>query len=81
VLAELCLPLVRVGGRLLAQKTEGEDLEAARNALEILGGSLISALPAPSAARASGTVVVVHKSRPTPAGYPRRPGVTARKPL
>ena len=81
VLAELCLPLVRVGGRLLAQKTEGEDLEAARNALEILGGSLISALPAPSAARASGTVVVVHKSRPTPAGYPRRPGVPARKPL
>ena len=81
VLAELCLPLVRVGGRLLAQKTEGEDLEAARNALEILGGSLISALPAPSAARASGTVVVVHKSGPTPAGYPRRPGVPARKPL
>ena len=81
VLAEFCLPLVRVGGRLLAQKTEGEDLEAARNALEILGGSLISALPAPSAARASGTVVVVHKSRPTPAGYPRRPGVPARKPL
>src|SRR6266566_180025 len=55
VLAELCLPLVRVGGRLLAQKTEGEDLEAARNALEILGGSLISVLPAPSPARAYGT--------------------------
>ncbi len=81
VLAELCLPLVRVGGRLLAQKTEGEDVAAAQNALEILGGSLVSAVPAPSAARASGTVVVVEKNRPTPAGYPRRPGVPARKPL
>ncbi len=81
VLAELCLPLVRVGGRLLAQKTESEDVAAAQNALEILGGSLISVLPAPSAARASGTVVVIEKNRPTPAGYPRRPGVPARKPL
>jgi len=81
VLAELCLPLVRVGGRLLAQKTVGEDVEAAQNALEILGGSLVSVVPAPSAARASGTVIVVRKSRPTPAGYPRRPGVPARKPL
>src|SRR5437660_4356715 len=81
VLAELCLPLVRVGGRLLAQKTVGEDVEAAQNALEILGGSLVSVVPAPSAARASGTVIVVRNSRPTPAGYPRRPGVPARKPL
>ncbi len=81
VLAELCLPLVRVGGRLLAQKTGGEEMAAARNAVEILGGSLISVLPAPSAARASGTVVVIEKTRPTPAGYPRRPGVPARKPL
>src|SRR5256885_3633704 len=57
VLAELCLPLVRVGGRLLAQKTKGENLEGAGSAFQTLGGTLISVLPAPSAARASGTVV------------------------
>src|SRR4029077_5587929 len=34
VLAELCLGLVRVGGRLLAQKTEGEDHGAGSNAIE-----------------------------------------------
>src|ERR1700682_2123439 len=42
VLAELCLPLVRVGGRLLAQKTASEDLDAARRAIDALGGALNS---------------------------------------
>src|SRR6266576_6370663 len=32
VLVELCLPLVRIGGNLLAQKTDKEDLAAARRA-------------------------------------------------
>ncbi len=81
VLAELCLPLVRVGGRLLAQKTDKEDVALAEHAIEILGGALDEISPAPSAARGSGTVVVVRKIRPTPAGYPRRPGAAARKPL
>jgi len=81
VLAELCLPLVRVGGRLLAQKTEAEDVAAAARAIEMLGGVLDGVVPAPSAARRSGTVVVVNKVEPTPPAYPRRSGVPARKPL
>jgi 16S rRNA (guanine527-N7)-methyltransferase len=81
VLVELCLPLVRVGGRLLAQKTEAEDLGAAANAIELLGGSLVSVAEAASGARATGTVVIVDKVRPTPASYPRRPGLPKRKPL
>jgi len=81
VLAELCLPLVRVGGRLLAQKTESEDVGAARRAIDSLGGALNSVVGAPSAVRGAGTVVIVDKVRPTPPAYPRRPGVPARKPL
>jgi 16S rRNA (guanine527-N7)-methyltransferase len=81
VLAELCLPLVRVGGRLLAQKTETEDMAAAARAIEMMGGELRQVVVAPSAARRSGTVVVVDKVRPTPPAFPRRPGVPARKPL
>ncbi|MGA7911670.1 MAG: 16S rRNA (guanine(527)-N(7))-methyltransferase RsmG [Candidatus Dormiibacterota bacterium] len=81
VLVELCLPLVRVGGRLLAQKTEKEDVEAARHAIEVLGGFLVGVSAAPSGARRRGTVVVVDKVRPTPDTYPRRPGVPSRKPL
>ena len=81
VLAELCLPLVRVGGRLLAQKTEAEDPTAAARAIRLLGGELSFILPAPSPARGTGTVVVIDKVRPTPSIYPRRAGVPARKPL
>ena len=78
VLAELCLPFVRVGGRLLAMETEVED---ATRAIAALGGGAQSVIPAPSSARNRGVVVIVPKISPTPAAYPRRPGVPARRPL
>lgn len=81
VLVELCLPLVRVGGRLLAQKTDREDVAAASRAIAVLGGELVEVVPAPSTARHSGTIVIVAKVGPTPEAYPRRAGVPARKPL
>jgi len=83
VLAELCLPFVAVGGRLLAQKTDSEKAEvsAASRAIAALGGRLQAVVPAPSAARQHGVIVVVDKLAPTPDAYPRRPGVPSRKPL
>lgn len=78
VLAELCLPFVRVGGRLLAMETEVED---ATRAIAALGGGEQTVIPAPSSARDRGVVVVVPKISPTPAAYPRRPGVPAKRPL
>ena len=81
VLAELCLPLVKVGGRLVAQKTASEEVQRAGRAIEAMGGALNRVAAAPSAARGAGTVVIVDKVRPTPPAYPRRPGVPARKPL
>ena len=53
VLTELCLGLVRVGGRLLAQKTESEDHAAAEHAIEIMGGAFGGVHASPSAARAA----------------------------
>src|SRR5579864_9140782 len=81
VLVELCLPFVRVGGRLLAQKTEAEAVAPAGHAIELLGGTLERVVEAPSALRREGTVVIVAKLRSTPDAYPRRPGLPARKPL
>lgn len=81
VLAELCLGLVRVGGRLLAQKTGSEDPDTAIHAIDVMGGVLAAVHASPSAARRAGTVVVIDKIRPTPAIYPRRPGMPNRKPL
>jgi len=81
VLVELCLPLVRVGGKLLAQKTSSEDPATAAHAIEVLGGGEMAVHRSPSAARQSGTVIEVHKMSRTPAAYPRRSGVPARRPL
>jgi 16S rRNA (guanine527-N7)-methyltransferase len=78
VLVELCLPLARVGGRLLAMKTAGQEIDAA---YELLGGGRPVVVQAATAARARGTLVVVPKVAPTPPGYPRRPGLPARRPL
>jgi 16S rRNA (guanine527-N7)-methyltransferase len=81
VLVELCLPFVRVGGRLLAQKTEAEGVAPAARAIELLGGAPAVVVAAPSGARATGTVVIVEKVRATPDAYPRRAGLPGRKPL
>ncbi len=84
VLAELLLPLVRVGGAILAQKGEGAPAEAqsAERAFKLLGGSLRQlipvALPGVAEERA---LVVVDKVAATPPAYPRRPGIPAKKPL
>jgi len=84
VLAEYLLPLLRVGGRMLALK--GADLDAELAALDpalaILGGRLVTVrpyrLPGLDADR---HLVVVDKVRATPAAYPRRPGLPAQEPL
>ncbi len=80
VALELCLPLVRIGGRLLVLSTES-DLAPAAAAAAALGGGEPLAAAAPSRLRGRGAVVVVPKLAPTPDAYPRRPGVPARRPL
>jgi len=86
VLLELCLPLVRPGGRLLAMRTAGDvgqdrELETAAAAAEALGGGRPVVRTAPSAARERGAVLIVPKLSPTPSAFPRRPGVPNRRPL
>lgn len=74
VLVELCLPLVRVGGLLIAQKGVGieEEVKAALPMIGQLGGRLNTmeciTLPHSDARRA---VVVITKIKPTPAAFPR----------
>jgi 16S rRNA (guanine527-N7)-methyltransferase len=84
VLAELLLPLVRVGGAMLAQKGEGAPAEtqSAEKALKLLGGSLRQLIPvALPGVVEERTLVVVDKVAATPPAYPRRAGVPAKKPL
>ena len=75
VLAELCLPFVRVGGRFLAMKAADcqAEVDAAGRAVSVLGGRLLPAwhyaIPGTEVKR---TVAAVEKIAPTPKGYPRR---------
>lgn len=83
-LAEYLLPLVRVGGAMLAQKGESAHAEvhAAENAFRILGGSLrkVSLVTLPRVVE-DRFLVVVDKKVATPAQYKRRTGIPAKKPL
>ena len=84
VLAEYLLPLVRVGGSMLAMKGESGPAEAhsAEHALRVLGGHLRQLLPVtlPGVAEER-YLVVVDKVAASPAGYPRKVGVPAKRPL
>lgn len=84
VLAEYLLPLVRIGGSMLAQKGGDVDIEIdqSENAIKTLGGKLDSVIPI-SLPNGMGkrTLIQIRKIMPTPAKYPRRPGVPKKKPL
>jgi 16S rRNA (guanine527-N7)-methyltransferase len=84
VLAEYLLPLVRVGGKMLAQKGHSGPVEAhnAEPALKLLGGQIRQLLPVtlPGVAEER-YLVVVDKVAATPPQYPRKPGFPAKKPL
>ena len=84
VLAEYQLPLVRIGGSMLAMKGENAPAEAqsAENTLRLMGGHLRRLIPVtlPGVAEER-YLIVVDKIHTTPHKYPRRPGVAAKRPL
>ena len=84
VLLEYLLPLVRVGGYVLAMKGEGihSEVHNAEHAMRVLGGHLreIVQVFLPGVAE-DRYLVIVDKVAATPPGYPRRIGVPMRKPL
>jgi len=84
VLAEYLMPLVRIGGRAIAQKGETGPAEAhaAEAGLRLLGGR-VQQLIAVELPRIPETryLVVMEKTAATPDEYPRRAGQPARRPL
>lgn len=84
VLAEYLLPLVRVGGGMLAQKGEGGPAEAqqAERAIKLLGGRLRHLKPVQLPGIAEDRyLVIIDKIAGTPPQYPRRVGLAAKKAL
>jgi 16S rRNA (guanine527-N7)-methyltransferase len=84
VLCEYAAPLLREGGALVAWKgaVDGREEADGLHAAEMLGlvrEEVRAVEPYPGSERR--TLHVFRKVAPTPAGYPRRPGMAAKRPL
>jgi 16S rRNA (guanine527-N7)-methyltransferase len=84
VLSEYLLPLVKVGGGMLAQKGESgpAEVNTSEKALKLLGGRLkqLVKVELPGVADER-YLVVIAKVAATPPGYPRKAGIPSKKPL
>lgn len=84
MLSELCLPLVKIGGRFLAMKSvdSGEEINAAKNAIKTLGGQIVTVedytIPTSDVTH---RLVIIEKVAPTPKGYPRAFAKIKKSPL
>jgi 16S rRNA (guanine527-N7)-methyltransferase len=72
VAAEWCLPLVRPGGAVVLWAGPSAERDRVARAAELLGGEL---------AEAPDGFLLLRKLRPTPDGFPRRPGMARKRPL
>jgi 16S rRNA (guanine527-N7)-methyltransferase len=84
VLCEYLLPLVKVGGMMLAQKGESGPAEAqsAERAMKLLGGKLRQVIPINLPGVADDRyLILVEKCAATPPKYPRKPGLPVKQPL
>lgn len=83
ILAELCLPFVKMGGKFIALKgAEGEiELREAERAIEKLGGVLRSSAPFTLGNAGGRVILVIEKVGPTPAVYPRAFAKIKKNPL
>lgn len=81
---EYTLPFCKVGGWVVAQKGEAGPAEAwtAQHAITLLGGELqrVTPIQLPGLPE-DRCLVIVKKTGPTPAAYPRRSGIPVKRPL
>ncbi|MBR3311752.1 MAG: 16S rRNA (guanine(527)-N(7))-methyltransferase RsmG [Solobacterium sp.] len=83
VLCELCIPLIRIGGKFIAMKGAQalEEKNAAQKAAETLGARFAEARSASLPKGDTRTSLIYIKDKATPAKYPRNYGQIKKKPL
>ncbi|XP_021292364.1 uncharacterized protein LOC110422679 isoform X2 [Herrania umbratica] len=84
VLAEYCLPMVRVGGLFVAAKGHDpkEELRNAERAIKLMGASILELRSVEShSPHGQRTAIICLKNHPTPRKYPRDPGTPTKVPL
>lgn len=83
VLAEYCLPYVKVGGTFAAMKGPScpEELAAAKNAIALLGGQVERVDEYTLSDGSVRHIAIIKKIKPTDEKYPRHGSKIAKKPL
>ncbi|MBQ9014880.1 MAG: 16S rRNA (guanine(527)-N(7))-methyltransferase RsmG [Firmicutes bacterium] len=83
VLAEYCLPFVKVGGWFISYKGPSceEEVREAEHAIGQLGGVVEKIVKPDQNAGSGHKLVLIRKKESTPPAYPRRPGKPAKSPL
>ncbi len=84
ILAEYCLPYVKVGGVFISYKSDNidEELRLSENAITRLGGKLEETISFTLAdSDINRRFVIIRKVKPTPKAYPRKPGTARKEPL
>ena len=86
VIAEYCVPLLRVGGCMVAMKgrVDREEWEEGERAAQVLGGRISEVIEVPLVPEMGGKtrrLVVLEKVAGTPERYPRKTGVPTKNPL
>jgi 16S rRNA (guanine527-N7)-methyltransferase len=83
-LVELTLPFCTVGGCCIAQKKGdiGREVERALKAMAVVGGSLreVKSIELEEL-NDKRCLIIIDKVKSTPAEYPRRPGIPAKRPI
>jgi 16S rRNA (guanine527-N7)-methyltransferase len=84
ILVEYLLPLVRIGGVMVAQKGESGPAEAhaSEHAIHLMGGRMrqLIKIELPGVAEER-FLIIIDKIAATPVNYPRRVGIPSKKPL
>ncbi|WP_425755828.1 16S rRNA (guanine(527)-N(7))-methyltransferase RsmG [Ihubacter sp. rT4E-8] len=82
VLAEYCLPFVKIGGFFLAYKGPDaeKEIEDAAKAIKILGGR-IDRIACVALSGYEHKIAVIQKVNRTPAKYPRKAGTPSKEPI
>ena len=87
VLTELCLGFVRLGGQMIAMKSQHaeEELTASSRAISLCGGADIATIPCNLTADGKEIeercLIVINKTKATPKNYPRHFSKISKKPL
>ena len=81
VLAEYCLPFVKIGGKFVAYKGDAEqEIKDSENALKILGGKIEKTKKIDLFGN-NRTIIVINKDKETDKLYPRNNSKIKKKPL